>query len=72
VVAGGGVSANSYLRERLAAAENIKAVFPSMALCTDNGAMIAGLAYHLLKAGKTSPLDLNAAARVPSFRKAYP
>ncbi len=72
VVAGGGVSANSYLRERLGRAEGISAVFPAIRLCTDNGAMVAGLAYHLLKAGKASPLDLEAAARVPSFRKAYP
>ena len=75
VVAGGGVSANSYLRESLNTrikTENAKVIFPSMSLCTDNGAMIAGLAYHSLKQGKKSNLNLNAEARVPEFRRLYP
>ncbi len=73
VVAGGGVTANSYLRESLKSRlADAKIVFPSMSLCTDNGAMIAGLAYHSLKIGKTSPLNLNAEARVPAFRRLYP
>lgn len=72
VVAGGGVSANSYLRARLDGEEKIESIFPSLNLCTDNGAMVAGLAYRLLQSGVTSPLDLNAEARVPSFRRAYP
>ena len=72
IVAGGGVSANTYLRERLRSEKGVESVFPSLALCTDNGAMIAGLAWHLLQAGETSPLDLNAQARVPAFRKTYP
>jgi N6-L-threonylcarbamoyladenine synthase len=72
IVSGGGVSANTYLRQRLADEEGIESIFPSILLCTDNGAMIAGLGYHLIKAGQISPLDLNAQARVPSFRKTYP
>jgi N6-L-threonylcarbamoyladenine synthase len=72
IVAGGGVSANTYLRERLHAEEGLECIFPSLSLCTDNGAMIAGLAYHLWKAGETSGWDLNAQARVPGFRKTYP
>ena len=72
VVAGGGVSANSYLRARLDGEEKIESIFPSLNLCTDNGAMVAGLAYRLLQSGVTSPLDLKAEARVPSFRRAYP
>jgi N6-L-threonylcarbamoyladenine synthase len=47
VVAGGGVAANSYLRARLAERTDIHAVFPPAELCGDNGAMVAGLAYHL-------------------------
>jgi N6-L-threonylcarbamoyladenine synthase len=72
VVAGGGVSANSYLRKRLAGEKEIDAIFPSLKLCTDNAAMVAGLGYHLFQAGKTSTLALNAEARVPLFRKKYP
>ena len=72
IVCGGGVSANTYLRQRLADEEGIESIFPSLLLCTDNGAMIAGLGYHLVKTGQISPLDLNAQARVPSFRKTYP
>jgi N6-L-threonylcarbamoyladenine synthase len=49
VVAGGGVAANSYLRARLAERADIRAVFPPPPLCGDNGAMIAGFAYHKLQ-----------------------
>lgn len=72
VVAGGGVSANSYLRESLNSEKDLEVMFPSLALCTDNGAMIAGLGYWLLKHGATSGYDLNAEARVPVFRRSYP
>ncbi len=72
VVAGGGVAANSYLRQRLSGEKSLEVVFPSLKLCTDNAAMIAGLGYHLLREGKKSPLDLNAEARVSGFRKTYP
>lgn len=72
LVAGGGVAANSLLRKELGALENVNVVFPSMKLCTDNGAMVAGLGYHYLRDGITSGLDLNADARVPIFRKSYP
>jgi N6-L-threonylcarbamoyladenine synthase len=71
VVVGGGVAANSYLRKRLAAEEDLRAVFPPMALCTDNGAMIAARAYHLLRRGCWSDLALNAEARVPAFRRPF-
>jgi N6-L-threonylcarbamoyladenine synthase len=50
LIVGGGVAANSTLRTRLteqAAANGIKTKFPSIALCMDNAAMVAGLAYHL-------------------------
>ncbi|MBF0593914.1 MAG: tRNA (adenosine(37)-N6)-threonylcarbamoyltransferase complex transferase subunit TsaD [Candidatus Omnitrophica bacterium] len=51
LLVGGGVAANSTLRARLsesAAARGIKVRFPSLPLCMDNAAMVAGLAYHLL------------------------
>jgi N6-L-threonylcarbamoyladenine synthase len=49
LLAGGGVAANSALRQRLqeAAIEcGIKVFFPPPALCTDNAAMIAGMGFH--------------------------
>jgi N6-L-threonylcarbamoyladenine synthase len=72
VVAGGGVSANRYLRKTLTEDESLETYFPSMRLCTDNGAMIAALGYHMLERGERSSLNLNAAARVSGFRKPYP
>jgi len=52
LLVGGGVAANSELREKLTNACNehdIKVHFSPMQLCTDNAAMIAGLGYHYLK-----------------------
>ena len=72
IVVGGGVSANKYLRQRLNEVEGIQSIFPPRSLCTDNGAMIAGLAFHLLQEGKTASFAINAEARVPSFRRTYP
>lgn len=72
VVAGGGVAANSYLRARLAAESGLDVIFPSLALCTDNAAMVAGLGFQLYSKGKVSDFTLNAEARVPMFKRAYP
>ena len=69
LVAGGGVAANSYLRDRLNQEKSVEVIFPSLKLCTDNAAMIAGLGYHLLISGHRSALNLNAEARVSGFRK---
>ncbi|GAB4367143.1 MAG: tRNA (adenosine(37)-N6)-threonylcarbamoyltransferase complex transferase subunit TsaD [Spirochaetales bacterium] len=71
VVAGGGVAANSYLRETLLSRKDLEVIFPSMELCTDNGIMVAGLGSELLKRGVRSPLSENAFARVPEFRRTY-
>ncbi|MBF0489886.1 MAG: tRNA (adenosine(37)-N6)-threonylcarbamoyltransferase complex transferase subunit TsaD [Candidatus Omnitrophica bacterium] len=49
LLVGGGVAANSYLREHLVkAGENngIRVCFPPLTFCLDNAAMIAGLAYR--------------------------
>lgn len=69
IVAGGGVAANSRLRALLAERSDITCIFPPLALCTDNGAMIAGLGYQYLKRGDTSDWDTSASARVEGFRK---
>lgn len=55
LVLGGGVSANSRLREvalARGAERNIDVRIPPLALCTDNGAMIASLASEMLRRGR--------------------
>ncbi len=69
IVAGGGVAANSRLREILAERKDLRCIFPPLKMCTDNGAMIAGLGYHYLKDGITSPWNTAATARIPSFKR---
>src|SRR3954452_14849739 len=52
VLLGGGVVASSRLREQMAAAGDeagVRVLFPSMALCTDNGAMIAAAGVSRLR-----------------------
>lgn len=61
LVLGGGVSVNSFLRERfreLAREEKLELALPDAALCLDNGAMVAGLGFRLFQKGKVSGLDL--------------
>jgi N6-L-threonylcarbamoyladenine synthase len=72
VVAGGGVAANSYLRAALSDHGGLEVVFPSLPLCTDNGAMIAALGCELLNRGRVSPWTESASARVPAFKRGYP
>jgi N6-L-threonylcarbamoyladenine synthase len=53
IVFGGGVAANSYLRDRAKTLEkkyNVRVFFPPKEYCGDNGAMVGGLAYHLYNA----------------------
>jgi N6-L-threonylcarbamoyladenine synthase len=64
----GGVAANSQLRASMSEAANClgaKVYYPPINLCTDNGAMIAGVAYHQFQAGQRDALDLNASAAGP-------
>lgn len=65
VLVGGGVAANSRLRERLAAACSERGLalhLTPLPFCTDNGAMIAFLGWHELRAGRVSDLRLWASA----------
>lgn len=67
MVVGGGVAANGRLREKLsrrATEKGLSVYFPPLSFCTDNAVMVAGLAYHHLKTGRTSPLDVDTQARV--------
>jgi N6-L-threonylcarbamoyladenine synthase len=63
IAVAGGVSANSELRRRLrdAASNRGYDVFvPRLEFCTDNGAMVAMVAYTKLQKGMTSSLELTA------------
>ncbi len=65
LVVGGGVAANRGLREYLshsAAGEGVEVRFTPLEYSMDNAAMVAARGYHLLAAGVTSPLDLEAVA----------
>jgi N6-L-threonylcarbamoyladenine synthase len=68
IAVAGGVAANSGLRAALRAAcdkRGWRLALPPMDLCTDNAAMIAGLAHDLYEAGVRSPLNLEARSRMP-------
>ncbi len=59
----GGVAANSRLRSRTAEvceADGLRAVIPSRAMCTDNAAMVAAVAWRRLRADGPSPLTTGA------------
>lgn len=59
----GGVAANSRLKEKLsneAKNHNLSVFYPSIKLCTDNAAMIAGLGYIKYQQEEFSPLSLTA------------
>lgn len=68
IVAGGGVAANSHLRALLSERKDLTCIFPPLKLCGDNGAMIAGIAYHFFLRGDRSDLHTNAFARVTDFK----
>lgn len=68
---GGGVTRNRYLRERLNSL-GLPCYFPDPELCLDNGAMIAGLAFHKLSSHSLSslesgPISLRPQTRIPFF-----
>ena len=71
----GGVSANSRLRADAAARgerTGIPVFVPSLALTTDNAAMIAAAGLRRFHAGAIAGLDLNADANLPLRSAAEP
>ncbi|NGX37367.1 MAG: tRNA N6-adenosine threonylcarbamoyltransferase [Chlamydiae bacterium] len=67
IFVGGGVSCNRRLRELLDG--TIPVYWPGKGLSLDNGAMIAGLGYHVFS-GESDPLDLEPKARIPIGERA--
>lgn len=68
IAVGGGVAANSALRQQLRAAaqaEGFQVFFPPLGLCTDNAAMIACAACEHFQQGRQSRLDLAVESRKP-------
>ncbi len=64
LILGGGVAANSRLRQMAQERSPVPVFVTPPVLCTDNGAMVGACAFFHLRAGETSPLDLDA---VPSL-----
>ncbi len=63
LVIGGGVAANSRLREAMLDAcveDGLRAFLPSRSMCTDNAAMVAAVGWWRLRSDGPSPLDIGA------------
>ena len=60
---GGGVAANSLLRERfldMCIGTGVRAFLPSRSMCTDNAAMVAAAGWWRFRSDGPSPLDTGA------------
>ena len=66
IVAAGGVVSNGRLRQLLSQnkTDDETILVPPPILCTDNGAMVCGLAYHYFIQGKTDPLTIDVHAKL--------
>jgi N6-L-threonylcarbamoyladenine synthase len=65
VLVGGGVAANTALREAMGEMcdkNKLSLLIAAKSLCTDNAAMVASLAYYYYKAGRFAGLDLEPTA----------
>jgi len=63
IMVAGGVAANQALRQKLGESSkkrHLNLYYPSIGLCTDNAAMIAGMAYHAYVDRRFASLNINA------------
>ncbi len=65
LVLGGGVTANTRLREEITRRSPLPVIVPPPVLCTDNGAMIATCGFYQLRRGEQWPLDLDVDPGLP-------
>ena len=65
ILLGGGVAANTLLRQVMSQRSPVQVIVPTPQLCTDNGAMIAGAAWFHLRHGQRYQWDLDV---VPNLR----
>ena len=59
IILGGGVAANSLLREQTKSTIDLPVIVPPPILCTDNGAMIAACAHQKLEHDPSLSSDIS-------------
>ncbi len=67
IVVGGGVAANSYLRQAASERNEWEWRFPPQSLCADNGAMIAALGWEYLRRGEDHGPGLQVSGKAVRF-----
>ena len=65
LVLGGGVTANSRLREEIVKRSPMPVIIPPPILCTDNGAMIAACGYFQYQNGLETPMNIDVDPGLP-------
>jgi N6-L-threonylcarbamoyladenine synthase len=68
IVVAGGVAANKFLRKLFDERKGYGIFFPELKYATDNGAMIAGFAYHKFIEEGASPMTTGVYPRVNGFK----